>query len=133
MCRLKLIAAILLTFFVANRSSSTPLIATVDGTGEWAVRNSASGGPPDVLVFYSPDDVKRPYEVIGEIDTAASSGWLKSEGDLTGKAREEAAKLGANAIIIRAFDKGTGGDRAAAIFLGTNDQKQHVTAIRFTN
>jgi hypothetical protein len=89
--------------------------------------------PKDVLVFYALEDVKRPYEVIGEISTAGSSGWFKNEGDLTRKAQQEAAKLGAHAILLRSHDEGTGGDRAAAIFLGTNDKKQKVTALRFTD
>ncbi len=87
----------------------------------------------EVLVFYNAAEVGRPYEVIGEIATAGSSGWFKNEGDLTRKAQEEAAKIGAHAIIVRSHDEGTGGDRAAAILVGTNDKKQKVSAIRFTD
>ena len=88
--------------------------------------------PDSVLVFYAAEDVKQPYEVIGEITAAGSSGWGKNEGDLIKKAREEAAKLGADAILVRPLDKGSGGDRAMAVLFGSNDKNQHVTAIRFT-
>ena len=88
--------------------------------------------PDDVLVFYSPDDVRRQYEVIGEIATAGSSGWMHNEGDLLKKARKEAAKMGANAILVRAIDKGSSGDRAMAVLFGSNDKTGRVTAIRFT-
>ena len=88
--------------------------------------------PVDVLVFYAVEDVKRPYAVIGEITTSGSSGWGKDEGDLIKKAREEAARLGASAILVRPLDKGTGGDRALAVLFQYSDKTQHMTAIRFT-
>ena len=89
--------------------------------------------PVDVLVFYAVEDVKRPYEVIGEITTSGSSGWGKAEGNLIKKAREEAARLGASAILVRPLDRGTGGDRVLAVLFGSNDKTQHMTAIRFTD
>ena len=95
--------------------------------------------PVDVLVFYAVEDVKRPYEVIGEITTSASSGWGIDEGELIEKAREEAARLGASAILVqplilvRPLDKGTGGDRALAVLFRSSDKTQHMTAIRFTD
>jgi hypothetical protein len=85
-----------------------------------------------VLVFYAAEDVKQPYEVIGEITTAGSSGWGKNEGDLINKARGKAAEMGADAILVRPIDKGSGGDKAMAVMFGSNDKSQHVTAIRFT-
>src|SRR5687767_5275897 len=60
--------------------------------------------PVNVLVFYAVEDVKRPYEVIGEIMTEGSSGFDKNEGDLIKKSRNEAAKLGAHANR-RALDR----------------------------
>lgn len=86
----------------------------------------------EVLVFRSKEDVKRPYEVIGEITVAGSSGWGENEGDLIKKARKNAAKLGANAIIVGALDKGSTGDRVTSAIFGTEDKSQHATAIRFT-
>jgi hypothetical protein len=84
-----------------------------------------------VLVFYSPDDIKRPYAVIGEIDAFGSSGNYVTQGDLTKKACSEAAKLGADAIIVRQYSGGSGGDRALAAFTGENNESEHVSAIRF--
>jgi TPR repeat protein len=88
--------------------------------------------PDDVLVFYSVEDIKQSHEIIGEITTAGSSGWLHNEGDLIKKARKAAARLGANAIVVRSIDKGSSGDRAMAVLFGSNDKTGRVTAIRFT-
>lgn len=85
-----------------------------------------------VLVFYSPEEVNRPYEVIGEITTAGSTGWGHNQGDLLKKARTKAADMGAHAILLRGFDKGSSGDHAMAVLFGSNDKSQRVTAIRFT-
>lgn len=85
-----------------------------------------------VLVFYAPEEVTRPYEVIGEITTAGSTGWGHSQGDLIKKARKKAAGMGAHAILLRGFDKGSSGDHAMAALFGSNDKSQRVTAIRFT-
>jgi len=85
-----------------------------------------------ILVFYAAEDVNRTYEVIGEITTAGSSGWGKNEGDLINKARGKAAEMGADGILVRPIDKGTGASHVMATLYGSNDKSQHVTAIKFT-
>ncbi len=87
--------------------------------------------PDDVLVFYAEADVKRPFEVIAEITTSGSTGWDKDQGDLIAKAREEAAGLGANGLLIKEVDNGGGGENVMAVLFGTNDKKQRAQAIRF--
>ena len=88
--------------------------------------------PESVLVFYAEEDVKRFYEVIGEITTAGSTGWGKGEGDLVKKACKKAAEMGASAILLRGYEKGSSGDHAMAVLFGSKDKSAHVTAIRFT-
>lgn len=82
-----------------------------------------------ILVYFSPDEVVRPYEVVATILTEGSSGWGKKDSDLARKAQKEAAKVGAHAIIITR-EKGAGSITAA--LFGTNDKVQRVQAIRFT-
>jgi hypothetical protein len=82
-----------------------------------------------VLVFFSAEDVKRPYEVIAEILTEASSYWGWNDSSLVDGAQKKAAALGANAIIVTK-EKGAGA--ASAMLFGANDRKQQIKAIRFT-
>jgi hypothetical protein len=96
------------------------------GTGEVY----APTKPEMVLVFFAADDVKRPFEVIGEILAEGSSGWGANDASLVSKAQNEAAKLGANAIIVT---KEQGASGTSAMLLGANDKRQHIKAIRFTD
>jgi hypothetical protein len=84
--------------------------------------------PDAVLVFFSAEDVNRPFEVIGEILAEGSSGWGANDGSLVSKAQQAAAKLGAHAIIVTK-EKGASG--TSAMLLGANDKKQQIKAIRF--
>lgn len=118
------IAVLVLTCVVAGCVSAQTFRS---GTGQFHPPTQ----PTDVLVFYSEEEVKRPFDVIAEIATAGSSGWGKNQGSLVKKARTEAAKVGADAIILRSYDKGTSGDRAMAVLFGSNDKTQRVTAIKF--
>ena len=86
--------------------------------------------PEMVLVFFSAEDVKRPFEVIGEIMAEGSSGWGAKDSSLVSKAQAKAAEIGAHAIIIT---KEKGASPAAGLLLGANDKKQRVQAIRFTD
>ncbi|MBK5257791.1 MAG: sel1 repeat family protein [Vicinamibacteria bacterium] len=88
--------------------------------------------PDSVLVFYGEAEVKRPYEIVGEISTAGSSLYGKGEGALIKKARVKAAEMGANAILVRPFEEPNNTKKVVAAFFGTNDNKQRMTAIRFT-
>src|SRR5260221_6431045 len=83
-----------------------------------------------VLVFFGAEEVKRPYEVIGEILAEGSSGWGANDSSLVSKAQDKAAKLGAHAIIVT---KEKGATATSAMLLGSNDRKQRVQAIRFTD
>jgi len=85
-----------------------------------------------VLVFTDAAEVRRPYETIGTIYAEGSSGWDKKEHDLVDKMRGNAAKLGANAIIVHEFNKNTTtAAKVSAALLGTNDLKLQCVAIRF--
>jgi hypothetical protein len=86
--------------------------------------------PDTVLVFFSADDVKRPFEVIGEIMAEGSSGWGATDSALVSKAQKKAAEIGAHAIVIT---KEKGASATAGVLLGANDKKQRVQAIRFTD
>jgi hypothetical protein len=86
--------------------------------------------PDDVLVFFSAEDIKRPYEVIAEILSEGSSGWGYTDSSLVSRAQKKAAALGAHAIIVTK-EKGAGA--ASAMLLGANDKKQQIRAIRFTD
>jgi hypothetical protein len=86
--------------------------------------------PDDVLVFFSAEDVKRPYEVIAEILSEGSSGWGYTDSSLVSRAQKKAAVLGAHAIIVTK-EKGAGA--ASAMLLGANDKRQQIRAIRFTD
>lgn len=89
--------------------------------------------PDAVLIFYSEEDVKRPYEIVGEINTEASSAWGHGEGSLVKKAQKKAAELGAHAILVRPFEAPNNTKKVLAAVFGTNDNKQRMTAIRFTD
>ena len=86
--------------------------------------------PDAILVFFSADDVKRPFEVIGEILAEGSSGWGVSDGTVVRKAQKKAASIGAHAIIVT---REKGASAASAKLLGANDKKASAQAIRFTD
>jgi hypothetical protein len=92
----------------------------------------APTSPDSILIFYSEDDVKRPFETVGEISTEGSSAWGHGEGSLIKKARKKAAEMGAHAILVRPFDAPNNTKKVLAVLFGTNDNKQRMTAIRFT-
>jgi hypothetical protein len=102
--------------------------AKVFRTGTGAVYPATR--PDAVLVFFSAEDVKRPFEVIGEIMTEGSSGWGAKDSSLVSKAQQKAAEIGGQGIIIT---KEKGASATAGILLGANDKKQRVQAIRFTD
>lgn len=113
-----------------------PLLLAVLLTGCVSVKMFRTGAgtvyqpttPASVLVFFTADDVHRPFEIIGEILAEGSSGWGAKDSSLVEKSQRKAAEIGANAIIITK-EKGSG--EAAALLLGANDRKQRVQAIRF--
>jgi hypothetical protein len=99
-------------------------------------RQTTNNYPPtqkdNILVFTDPAAVGRPYETIATIYSEGSSGWEKKEHDLVDKMRGKAAKLGANAIIVREFNKNTTtAAKVSAALLGTNDLKLQAVAIRW--
>lgn len=59
-----------------------------------------------VDVFYSPDDVRRPYKVMGEVSAEVDVLPFVSSGqELQGKLLEEAKKRGANGVVIGGMTK----------------------------
>ena len=73
--------------------------------------------------------MKHPFEVIGEIMAEGSSGWGANDSSLVSKARQKAAEIGAQGIIVT---REKGASTSAAQLLGPNDKKQRVQAIRFS-
>ena len=117
-------AALLIAVLVLSGCVSVKMFRTGTGTVY------APTKPEMVLVFFTAEDVKRPFEVIGEIMAEGSSGWGAKDSSLVKKAQQEAAKLGAHAIIVTK-EKGASG--TSAMLLGANDKRQQIKAIRFTD
>lgn len=72
-----------------------------------------------VVVYETMDDLPADaeYRKVALIRAEADDDWDDRE-DLVEKMREEAAKLGANAIVLRGFEDPTTGERIADAFLG---------------
>lgn len=85
--------------------------------------------PEHVRVFLTPDDVPGEYVRIAVIHAKADPSW-NDEAKIVTKLREEAAKLGANGLILGEFVEPTTGAKVANALLGTNaDRKVEAVAI----
>lgn len=73
----------------------------------------------EVLVYETLDDLPADadYRKVALIRAEANDDWDDRE-DLVGKMRQEAAKVGANAIVLRGFEDPSTGERIAEAFLG---------------
>lgn len=109
--RTKTLLAPLLLLFAAGCVS-----ASVIPLGE---RNLEPVPEEEVVVYESMDDLpaEADYRKVALIRAEADYEWDDRE-DLVETMREEAAKLGANAIVLRGFDDPTTGERIADAFLG---------------
>ena len=82
----------------------------------------------DVFVYVGGDSIPE-HTRVAMLDAKGNTDWT-DEGDLLNKLREEAGKLGANAIIWGDTDDAGTGARVARAFLGTSaDRKTNAIAI----
>lgn len=82
-------------------------------------RNLAPVPEEDVLVYESLEDLPEgaEYRKVALIRAEANDDW-DDRGDLVEKMREEAARAGANAIVLRGFEDPSTGEKIAEAFLG---------------
>lgn len=88
----------------------------------------------EVLVYETLDDLPADadYRKVALIRTEANDDWDDRE-DLVNKMREEAAKVGANAIVLRGFEDPSTGERIVELFLGVEGKVTgECLAIRLT-
>ncbi|MBI3097301.1 MAG: hypothetical protein HYY93_03515 [Planctomycetes bacterium] len=85
----------------------------------------------EVQVFLADEDVPGPFEKLALIRLKADADWT-DENDMVDKAKEEAAEMGANGIILgRTEDPGAVDRIAARIFKTPKNRKGEIVAIRF--
>lgn len=115
------IAAITVLLFVASctKTTSTPI----------SPQNSSSGS--GVQVFYDPP-TDRAYSEIGLVTTQTGQTILhdRSAQGMILKLQDEAAKMGADAIIVRSVDEGTWGLKGGGN-TGFDRGKAQAAAIKF--
>ena len=70
----------------------------------------------EVQVYYDGDEIPE-HSRVAILHAAGSDGWT-SPTDMNDKLREEAGKLGANAIVLRGITEPTAEDRYVAAMLG---------------
>jgi hypothetical protein len=87
--------------------------------------------PSDVQVFLVESDVPGPFTKVALIRLKGDADWT-NETAMVNKAKQEAGKLGANALILGKTDEpGTGAKIAASIFGVSANRRGEVVAIRF--
>lgn len=86
--------------------------------------------PEQVQVFANEREVRRPFEKIGII-TAEGDSDIHGEASLIKAMKKEAAKLGANGMVLGGYSEATTEDKVIRFFLPTSsDNKHRATAIR---
>ena len=116
-------AYLFLLFSVACVSTSTVML------GE--PRQYPAVDPSQVAVFMSEEDVPGDFTKIAYISAEGAHGWTSQRG-MVEKVQREAAKLGANGVIVNAIDEPSAGSKIAASVLGTTAQRTgQMLAIRY--
>lgn len=83
-----------------------------------------------VQVYGSEDEVDAPYDRIAVLHVEGGAG-LDSQGQMIDAAREQAGRMGANAVILGEFrEPGLGRRIAGALLDGSVSQKTQLLAIR---
>ena len=83
----------------------------------------------DVDIYLTEKDIDGDYEKIGLIHLKGDSDWI-DEKDMIDKARERAAELGANGIVLREFREPSVTVRVAEDVIGVNaDLRGEVIAV----
>lgn len=83
-----------------------------------------------VAVYRTADQVPGKYEELALLNSKGASGWT-NEAQMLKSMRNEAAKIGANGIVLDAMSEpGAGAKVAAAIFGTSAERKGRAIAIR---
>ena len=86
----------------------------------------------EVQVFLTEEDVPGPFEKLALIKLSGDVDYT-NESEMVAKAKEEAAKIGANGIILgETKEPSTGAKIAGEVFGVSAERKGQVVAIRFT-
>lgn len=81
-------------------------------------RSNAPVAPEDVYLFLADDEIPEDCERVALLHGSGAQEWT-SEGKMWDKLREEAGKLGANAVHIQEMEDAGTGERIAAGLFGT--------------
>lgn len=85
--------------------------------------------PDDVRIYLEEDDVPRSFTKVAVIDLSGASGWTDQE-QIYQKARKEAARVGANGVLLQQMEEaGTGEKLASALFGTGSDTDAQMVAI----
>lgn len=85
--------------------------------------------PDQVTVYLDEADIEGEYEKMAVINLEGASGWT-DESDIYKKAREEAAKIGANGVLFETMEEAGTGERVASALFGTgSDTDSKMVAI----
>jgi len=87
------------------------------------------GDPSDVIVYLTPEDIKSEYEKIALIHMQGEGSWT-NEQQMFEKAKQKAATLGANGIILAEVNEPSEGSKIAGAIFGTGTTRRgHVVAV----
>lgn len=89
----------------------------------------------EVTIYLEEDDIPGEFEKMAVIDISGTSGWTDEE-QLYNKAREEAAKIGANGVLFESLEEAGTGEKVASALFGTgadNDAKMIAIYVSSTN
>ncbi|MCE5270802.1 hypothetical protein LLH00_05910 [bacterium] len=90
----------------------------------------AAIAPEQVQVFMSPNDISVPYDKVAVIHAQGGSGFTTEQGMIK-KAQKEAAKIGANGIIVETIKEPSSGAKVAGAIFGIQPERRgQITAIR---
>lgn len=73
--------------------------------------------PSEVTVYLEEDDIPAPYEKQAVIDLSGAHGWTDT-ADLYEEAREEAAEIGANGVLVEKVEEAGVLERVAEAVFG---------------
>ena len=89
--------------------------------------------PEEVVIYLEEADIPGEYEKVAIINTKGESSWT-NEAQMYNKAKKEAAKLGANGILVTQTKEPSSGAKIAGAFLGTGSQRTgEMIAIRVSS
>ncbi len=81
------------------------------------------GDPSDVIVYLTPEDIKSEYEKIALIHMQGEGSWT-NEQQMFEKAKQKAATLGANGIILGEVNEPSEGAKIAGAIFGTGTTRR---------